>query len=102
MQHMQSTRERDDYVTIIWKNIQEDRKKNFKRREEYSMYPFPYDYNSILHYPQRAFSKNGKLTIIAKGNSREPLTRKNELSAIEKAKLRYMYCSNNSIINSYK
>ena len=46
-------------------------KRNFIKGPEdvVTTYDVPYDYSSLMHYPNTAFSKNGKNTIIAKVNS---------------------------------
>ena len=62
--HEQSRADRDLYVQIIWENIDEDHRYNFEQHlsdgEDYG----DYDYQSIMHYPANAFSKNGGKTII--------------------------------------
>lgn len=57
---------RDTFVKINWNNIAEKHRHNFYRRcadgETYTSY----DYGSIMHYSNRAFSKNGWRTIVKK------------------------------------
>ena len=62
--HEQSRADRDLYVQIVWENIMDDHRYNFEQHlhdgEDYG----EYDYQSIMHYPANAFSKNGLDTII--------------------------------------
>lgn len=62
--HEQNRYDRDEFVNIIWDNVDEDMKKNF--RKSFAM-EFPYDYDSVTHYSDVAFTKNGKSTIKPKG-----------------------------------
>lgn len=66
--HLHTSRNRDDYVQINWKNIKDDAKLNFKRFAAHvSMFDTDYDYDSITHYGSRAFAKDkNEPTIIAK------------------------------------
>ncbi|XP_048482346.1 clumping factor A isoform X8 [Plutella xylostella] len=58
---------RDDYVRIIWDNIQPEYRELFridhagKDRPQYAM---DYDPLSVLHFHDRAFSRNGQATIM--------------------------------------
>ncbi|RMX55571.1 hypothetical protein pdam_00001722, partial [Pocillopora damicornis] len=63
--HEQSRPDRDQHVTILWENIREANKHNFKKYSTsiIDSHQTPYDYGSIMHYSSRAFSKNGKPTI---------------------------------------
>ena len=65
--HTHTRPDRDKYVTVHFENIQEDKKHNFKKRsnEQASTFGVPYDYASVMHYSDRAFSKNGRKTIDA-------------------------------------
>lgn len=69
--HQQSAAERDDFVEIVWENIRAGREHNFNKYNEtvVSSYNETYDYNSVMHYSSKAFSRNGSNTI-------EPLVRK--------------------------
>lgn len=63
---MQSTFDRDEFVTINWDNIMPFEKHNFQKFESASVAHFgtDYDFDSIMHYPKDAFSKNGKPTMM--------------------------------------
>jgi hypothetical protein len=58
--HEQSRNDRDNYVRIIEDNIKDDADHNFDTADDPNT---PYDYCSIMHYSNKAFSKNGKPTI---------------------------------------
>jgi len=64
--HEQSRTDRDEYVDIIWQNIPEDKKFNFKKYgvEHIDDLGIKYDYYSIMHYSEIAFSKNKKPTMV--------------------------------------
>lgn len=49
----------------------------------------PYDYDSVMHYSNRAFSQDGSVTIRAKGN--KTIGQRDGLSALDVAKLNLMY-----------
>lgn len=64
--HEHSRQDRDDFIDIIDDNIKENKKHNFikfnkdnKREIDF----LDYDYESIMHYSKKAFSKNTKITI---------------------------------------
>ncbi|KAG5681411.1 hypothetical protein PVAND_010849 [Polypedilum vanderplanki] len=90
--HQHSATDRDEYVEILWENIDNKHASNFNKYNESVVtdYGVGYDYDSILHYSSKAFSKNGNETIIAKRNvsrlgQREGFTEKDIL------KLNHMY-----------
>lgn len=63
--HQQSASDRDDFVQIKWENIANGREHNFNKYNSSIVTDFgiPYDYNSVMHYSGKAFSKNGDVTI---------------------------------------
>ncbi|VVC96406.1 unnamed protein product [Leptidea sinapis] len=63
--HEQSRPERDDYVTIQYNNVKPGAEINFKISDKKNTNDFGigYDYNSVMHYSEFAFSKNSKRTI---------------------------------------
>lgn len=66
--HEQNRWERDNYVDIVWSNIQQGKDNNFKKstKELTDGFGVPYDFNSVMHYSEKAFSVNGKPTIVSK------------------------------------
>lgn len=66
--HMQSAYDRDDYIDIQWENIQPKANVQFKKHGSNVLTYFggTYDYDSIMHYPGDAFTKNGKVTMKTK------------------------------------
>ncbi len=60
--HEQCRTDRDQFVKIVEENIEDGRKNQFQF--EPGFVQSTYDYCSIMHYTETAFSKNGKPTII--------------------------------------
>lgn len=71
--HEQSREERDQYVTIMTANIRRGYEDNFKKNEKgtSTAYGVGYDYGSVMHYSEMAFSGNGKPTIQTKVKSHQ-------------------------------
>lgn len=63
---MQSSSDRDNYVDILWENIIDGMANNFYAYSpsDITRFSTPYDYRSIMHYGEYAFSKNGQPTIV--------------------------------------
>lgn len=96
--HMHQTATRDDYVKINYENIIPHYKKSFDKlvTVKTSLYDTPYDYLSILHYDQYAFSKEwkkAKTIIPLKGdkNTAELMGQRFSWSAGDKKRLNNMY-----------
>jgi len=64
--HEQSRHDRDQYVRVLWENIEEGREHNFDQHISDGDDIGPYDYESVMHYPALAFSRNGQPTIVTK------------------------------------
>ena len=64
--HEQSREDRDQFVTVHWENIEDDEVHNFQQKISDGEDVGPYDYGSLMHYPRRAFSKNGRPTLTPK------------------------------------
>lgn len=90
--HEQSREDRDSFVTIKWENIQSGRESNFNQHitdgDDYGAY----DYGSIMHYPRKAFSKNGEDTIVP-STSGVTIGQRDGLSAGDIAAVEAMYPS---------
>ena len=62
--HEQSREDRDSFVRIVWENVTAGEEHNFTQHVTDSDDIGPYDYDSIMHYPRGAFSRNGQDTIV--------------------------------------
>lgn len=91
--HEQSRADRNSYVRIVWENIDEDHKYNFDQHLTDGKDFGEYDYQSIMHYPSYAFSKNGQQTIIPLMDGVE-IGQRNHLSEKDMAAINAMYPEN--------
>ena len=66
--HEHSRIDRDAYVQILWHNIEPGRQRQFKKYYLGAAETLgePYDVGSIMHYPSKAFSRNGEPTILTR------------------------------------
>lgn len=64
--HEQSREDRSKFVRVLFQNIQPGREHNFNQHITDGDDIGKYDYESIMHYPATAFTKNGQPTIIAR------------------------------------
>jgi hypothetical protein len=64
--HEQSREDRDQFVTIVWANVDPAMQHNFSQHITDGDDLGPYDFGSIMHYPRDAFSTNGQDTIVAR------------------------------------
>lgn len=88
--HEQSRADRNSYIRIVWENIAEEYKYNFEQHLTDSKDFGEYDYQSIMHYPAYAFSKNGEKTIVPLIEGTE-IGQRTQLSAKDIAAIRAMY-----------
>lgn len=88
--HEQSRADRNNYVRIVWDNIEEDHKYNFDQHLSDGQDFGDYDYQSIMHYGPLAFSKNGQPTIVPLMIGVE-IGQRNHLSAKDIAAIEAMY-----------
>ena len=97
--HEQSRPDRDNFVAVRWENIQAGKEDNFARysRGEVSTLDLEYDLNSVMHYNNKAFSRNGHPTIVALSGSQK-LGQKEGMSQLDVKKLNKLYeCDKKSI-----
>jgi hypothetical protein len=62
--HEQSRGDRDEFVTIMWNEIDPAFRSQFEKRDGRGQDIGAYDYGSIMHYSSRAFSTTGNPTIV--------------------------------------
>ena len=67
--HEQSREDRENFIEVLWENIKDRATHNFQQHITDGDDLGDYDYGSIMHYPAKAFSKNGKPTIVAKSGA---------------------------------
>jgi len=63
--HEHTRADRDQYIEVLWANIQQDKTFNFELNASGSVDLGEYDYNSIMHYGDYFFSSNGEPTMRA-------------------------------------
>lgn len=100
--HEQSRADRDKYITINWNNIEPTQHQNFEKHVSMGIDIGTYDYNSIMHYPEWAFSYTGGATISCQGHRGCPNTmgQRKQLSTGDLQGIKYLYndaegCGNN-------
>ena len=90
--HEQSRPDRDEYIRVLHNNIASAFKSNFDLLSNKSINSLGigYDYNSIMHYKEYTFGKNGKKTLEALDTS-IPLGRAVELSKLDILQTNLLY-----------
>jgi Astacin (Peptidase family M12A) len=91
--HMHSAFERDDFVQIFWNNIIPGTESNFEKVDPqwFSNFNTPYDLRSVMHYPRRAFSRNGLDTVVPHDHSYLNIIGATQLSDGDVLRLNRMY-----------
>lgn len=91
--HQQSASNRDEHVKIIWENISDGHESNFNKYDEsvVTNYGTSYDYESIMHYSGKAFSRNGNFTIVSLNETITALGQRDGLTKKDLIKLNRMY-----------
>ncbi|ODM96033.1 Zinc metalloproteinase nas-4 [Orchesella cincta] len=89
--HEHVRHDRDNYVEILWGNIQQGRERNFQKKHGRAD-PFgPYDYESIMHYERNAFSKGGHTDTIRPLRGHAPIGKGRHMSHWDVVKINRMY-----------
>uniref|UniRef100_A0A182S5U5 Metalloendopeptidase n=1 Tax=Anopheles maculatus TaxID=74869 RepID=A0A182S5U5_9DIPT len=90
--HQQSASDRDEFVDIIWDNIEAGKENNFYVYDANTVTDFnvQYDYGSVMHYSATAFSVNGQRTIVPK-DANAAIGQRLSMSERDISKLNWMY-----------
>ncbi|XP_053686032.1 seminal metalloprotease 1-like [Sabethes cyaneus] len=91
--HMQNTYNRDDYVEIMWENIEPGKEKNFYLYgpDKVDNFGEEYDYGSIMHYSEKSFSMNGEKTIVVRQETDQKIGQRDGMSKSDILKINRMY-----------
>ncbi|XP_008404250.1 high choriolytic enzyme 1-like isoform X2 [Poecilia reticulata] len=88
--HEQVRSDRDDYVRILFDNIEPNFKFAFEKKKTNNL-GTPYDFTSVMEYRNDAFSKNGKPTIVARCNPKLKFGNSKEMSANDIIRINKLY-----------
>uniref|UniRef100_A0A3B5KY69 Metalloendopeptidase n=1 Tax=Xiphophorus couchianus TaxID=32473 RepID=A0A3B5KY69_9TELE len=89
--HEQVRSDRDNYVSIHYENIGEGKiEHNFDKKKTNNL-GTPYDFTSVMQYPNDAFSKNGKPTIVAKSDPKMKFGHAAQLSVNDIIRVNKLY-----------
>ncbi|XP_063298111.1 high choriolytic enzyme 1-like isoform X2 [Pelobates fuscus] len=91
--HEQNRSDRDAYVNILKKNICPGRFYNFELSVTNNL-DLPYDYDSVMHYPRKAFTITGGDTIVPKPDPKVEIGRTNWMSHLDVKKINLIYNCN--------
>ncbi|XP_043996814.1 hatching enzyme 1.2-like isoform X2 [Gambusia affinis] len=91
--HEQVRSDRDKHVRILFKNIQQRQRSNFKKVQTNNLVT-PYDFTSVMHYGKYDFSKNGLPTIEAKSNPKQKFGNARQMSANDIIRVNRLYKCN--------
>ncbi|KAG1927637.1 meprin A subunit beta [Pimephales promelas] len=95
--HEQTRYDRDDYVTIRYENILKGYESYFNKSSE-NVSSTPYDYYSVMHFDQNAFSNGNGSTIITKRPEfQDVIGQLMEMSEYDAIELNKLYKCNSSI-----
>ncbi|KAG7509047.1 high choriolytic enzyme 1-like [Solea senegalensis] len=89
LHHEHTRKDREDFISVQKQNIVPGRENNFKVKEGETL-NLPYDVNSIMHYGQFFFSKNGLPTLVSK-QSGEEMGQRKHLSPLDIKRLNKLY-----------
>lgn len=95
--HMHNHVDRDKFIKIFIENVAAESRSNFAKVNVFGYGDFatPYDLLSVMHYPRKAFSSNGRDTIVPIDSSYYNRIGSSQLSDGDAMRIRNMYqCTN--------
>ena len=88
--HEQSREDRDRFIRVRWENVLPGYEHNFRQQLSDGDDVGQYDFDSIMHYPPNAFTRNGQPTLEALAG--QPVFgQRNDLSGGDIAAIRFLY-----------
>ncbi|KAM8953257.1 astacin-like metalloendopeptidase [Pelodytes ibericus] len=91
--HEHNRSDRDNYVDIMWKYINDDDQSNFLKDDANNL-GLPYDYSSVMHYYSTVFSNtSGKATIVTIPDPK-PIGQRLGMSGLDIQKINTLYNCN--------
>ncbi|XP_016529420.1 meprin A subunit beta-like, partial [Poecilia formosa] len=104
--HEQSRYDRDDYVRIVFANIQTGKESNFRKVESdvSTTHGVPYDYTSVMHYGKDAFNNgNGNRTTIITIDPKyqDVIGQRLDMSPSDALELNLLYNCNTTIASKF-
>ncbi|KAM4744338.1 hatching enzyme 1.2-like [Anableps anableps] len=99
--HEQVRWDRDQYVRILFQNIKQKQRYNFRKVETNNL-GTPYDFTSVMHYSKYAFTSNGLPTIEVKSNPYQTFGNARQMSANDIARVNRLYRCSNSFRRQYR
>ncbi|XP_069384083.1 high choriolytic enzyme 1-like [Paralichthys olivaceus] len=88
--HEQCRSDRDQYIQILWENIQPGLEYAFDKIDTLNM-DTPYDYSSVMQYERFAFSANNKATMVPIPNTNVELGMSSQMSSNDILRLNRLY-----------
>nr|QNH72385.1 toxin candidate TRINITY_DN24592_c0_g1_i1 [Pachycerianthus borealis] len=101
--HEQSRPDRNDKVKVVYKNIKEGYARNFMRmkNKEVDSRNVPYDYGSIMHYPENFFAKTPEaITLQILEKTSEHVGQRVALSDLDILQAKILYSCKESLAKS--
>ncbi|KAL9975855.1 hypothetical protein ACROYT_G013067, partial [Oculina patagonica] len=91
--HEQSRTDRDSYVKVLYENIELGKESNFDKFGQGQIQHLgeSYDYGSIMHYGPKAFSRNGRSTIVGLKSSANQMGQRKGFSANDVRQINKLY-----------
>lgn len=91
--HEQSRPDRNLYVEVLWENIAAEEDHNFNKysHSDIDLLKVPYDFDSIMHYGRKSFSKNGKDTIRSIQDPNRPLGQRDGFTDLDVHEINALY-----------
>jgi len=91
--HEQSRSDRDEFIKVRYENIKKDLVHNFRKYDylESRNMDIPYNYNSVMHYSNTAFSKNDKRTLESKVDPELKFGQRKQLTHYDLKQIAHLY-----------